>query len=107
LRGAGVERLIDVRKLPLSRRRGFSKTALGLALRESGIEHIHVKALGNPKPNCERYWAGDIEGGAAVYRNTRTTVHAQRWSNSLKALATTRLVCSARPHRVSPQRDRP
>lgn len=65
---AGVERLIDVRELPLSRRPGFSKTALGEALRKAGIEYVHVKALGNPKPNRERYWAGDIPGGAAVYR---------------------------------------
>lgn len=65
---AGVERLVDVRELPLSRRPGFSKTALGDALRAAGIEYVHVKALGNPKPNRERYWAGDIEGGAAVYR---------------------------------------
>jgi uncharacterized protein (DUF488 family) len=66
--GAGVERLVDVRELPLSRRRGFSKTALGDALRNAGIEYVHVRALGNPKPNRQRYWAGDIEGGAAVYR---------------------------------------
>lgn len=65
---AGVERLVDVRELPLSRRRGFSKTALGDALRDAGIEYVHVKALDNPKPNRERYWAGDVEGGAAVYR---------------------------------------
>jgi uncharacterized protein (DUF488 family) len=68
LLGAGVERLVDVRELPLSRRRGFSKTALSEALREVGIEYVHVRALGNPKPNRERYWAGDVEGGAAVYR---------------------------------------
>lgn len=65
---AGIDRLIDVRELPLSRRRGFSKTALSDALGEAGIEYVHVKALGNPKPNRERYWAGDVEGGAAVYR---------------------------------------
>jgi len=65
---AGVERLVDVRELPLSRRRGFSKTALGDALRHAGIEYVHVRALGNPKPNRERYWAGDVAGGAAVYR---------------------------------------
>lgn len=65
---AGVDRLVDVRELPLSRRRGFSKTALSNALSEAGIEYLHVKALGNPKPNRERYWAGDVEGGAAVYR---------------------------------------
>jgi uncharacterized protein (DUF488 family) len=65
---AGVERLVDVRELPLSRRRGFSKTALSDTLRAAGIEYVHVKALENPKPNRERYWAGDVEGGAAVYR---------------------------------------
>jgi uncharacterized protein (DUF488 family) len=65
---AGVDRLIDVRELPLSRRPGFSKTALGEALGEAGIEYMHVKPLGNPKPNRERYWAGDVKGGAEVYR---------------------------------------
>lgn len=68
LMDAGVDRLIDVRELPLSRRRGFSKTALGDALRKVDIEYVHVKALGNPKPNRERYWAGDVKGGAEVYR---------------------------------------
>jgi hypothetical protein len=65
---AGVKRLVDVCELPLSRRRGFSKTALSETLRHGGIDYIHIRALGNPKPNRERYWAGDIEGGAAVYR---------------------------------------
>lgn len=68
LTDAGVDRLVDVRELPLSRRRGFSKTALSNALSEAGIAYVHVKALGNPKPNRERYWAGDVEGGAAIYR---------------------------------------
>jgi uncharacterized protein (DUF488 family) len=68
LAGAGVELVVDVREVPRSRRRGFSKTALSQALGDAGIEYRHVRALGNPKPNRERYWAGDIEGGAAVYR---------------------------------------
>jgi uncharacterized protein (DUF488 family) len=65
---ADVRRLVDVRELPLSRRRGFSKTSLSHALEEVGIEYVHVKPLGNPKPNRERYWSGDVEGGAKVYR---------------------------------------
>jgi hypothetical protein len=48
LKGAGVERVIDVRALPLSRRPGFSKSALTAALQESGIEYLHLKALGTP-----------------------------------------------------------
>ena len=35
---AGVRRVIDVRALPLSRRPGFSKTLLGAALKEVGID---------------------------------------------------------------------
>jgi uncharacterized protein (DUF488 family) len=48
LRQAGVERVIDVRALPLSRRPGFSKTPLSRALAETGIDYVHLKALGTP-----------------------------------------------------------
>jgi uncharacterized protein (DUF488 family) len=53
---AEVQRVVDVRELPLSRKPGFSKTALAAALAERGIEYVHVKPLGNPKANRERYW---------------------------------------------------
>ena len=45
---AKIDRLIDVRALPLSRRRGFSKTPLGDALRAAGIEYLHLREAGNP-----------------------------------------------------------
>ncbi|MBV8759792.1 MAG: DUF488 domain-containing protein [Deltaproteobacteria bacterium] len=48
LAAAKVDRLIDVRALPLSRRRGFSKTPLGNALRAAGIEYVHMREAGNP-----------------------------------------------------------
>lgn len=48
LAGARVQRIVDVRALPLSRRRGFSKTPLTRALSEHGIEYVHVRAAGNP-----------------------------------------------------------
>jgi uncharacterized protein (DUF488 family) len=43
-----IERVIDIRELPLSRRRGFSKTPLGEALRAAGIEYMHMRQAGNP-----------------------------------------------------------
>jgi len=43
LKAAGVERLIDVRALPLSRRPGFSKSPLRAALEEVGIKYVHLK----------------------------------------------------------------
>lgn len=48
LSAAQVDRVIDIRELPLSRRRGFSKTPLGEALRAAGIEYMHMRAAGNP-----------------------------------------------------------
>ena len=72
LQGAGVERVIDVRALPLSRRPGFSKTPLGKALAEVGIDYVHLRALGTPaegrtaaragrKSDLERIYAGQLE----------------------------------------------
>jgi uncharacterized protein (DUF488 family) len=68
LRDAGVERVVDVRELPLSRRRGFSKSPLAEALARAGIRYEHVRALGNPKPNRERWKSGDSKGGARAFR---------------------------------------
>jgi uncharacterized protein (DUF488 family) len=58
LRARGVEVVVDVRDLPLSRRRGFSKTALRDALAERGVTYIHVKAFGNPKELRESLKSG-------------------------------------------------
>ena len=65
---AGVEVLVDVRELPLSRRPGFSKTALRERLESASIEYVHERALGNPKPYRELYWRGQVEQGALAYR---------------------------------------
>lgn len=54
----GIEVVVDVRDMPLSRRRGFSKTALREALEGEGLEYIHLRALGNPKPMREALKAG-------------------------------------------------
>jgi uncharacterized protein (DUF488 family) len=68
LAAAGVTLLADVRELPLSRRRGFSKTALADRLGEAGIEYLHERALGNPKPYRDAWKGGDAEAGRAGYR---------------------------------------
>ena len=77
LKGAGVERLIDVRALPLSRRPGFSKSPLRAALEEAGIEYLHLKALGTPAEgrsaaragrhdDLKRIYAGQLELPEAI-----------------------------------------
>src|SRR5688500_8211615 len=53
LQASGVERLIDVRAVPLSRKPGFSKNILANGLAEAGIEYVHLKALGTPPEGRE------------------------------------------------------
>ncbi|ACO47216.1 DUF488 domain-containing protein [Deinococcus deserti] len=48
LRTAGVQVVVDTRERAQSRRRGYSKTALGMALAQQGIAYRHLRALGTP-----------------------------------------------------------
>jgi uncharacterized protein YeaO (DUF488 family) len=77
LRKAGVERLIDVRDLPISRRRGYAKTALSEALADVGVEYVHAKALGNPKSLRELYKSGHVEEGRERYREHLLAEHRE------------------------------
>ena len=53
----GIETVVDIRELPLSRKPGFSKTALANVLNLSGLEYVHMVALGCPKPVRDGYRA--------------------------------------------------
>lgn len=53
-----VDVLVDVRLNPISRKRGFSKTALTQALAEAGIVYRHERSLGNPKENRDPFRRG-------------------------------------------------
>lgn len=63
-----IDVLVDVRLNAVSRRRGFSKTALSNALDAAGIEYRHLRALGNPKANRTAFSGDNVEAGHAVYR---------------------------------------
>lgn len=43
-----IQRVVDVREIPLSRKKGFSKSVLREQLAVNGIEYVHIKALGSP-----------------------------------------------------------
>ena len=57
--GAGVKMIVDVRELPLSRKKGFSKSSFRAALAAVGIAYVHMPAAGCPKPIRDRYKADD------------------------------------------------
>ncbi len=67
LQAAGVERVIDVRAVPLSRKPGFSKNVLAAGLREAGIDYVHLKALGTPPEGREAARKGNRAGLERVY----------------------------------------
>src|SRR5690349_3660412 len=87
LQGAGVERVIDVRALPLSRRPGFSKTPLRVALEEVGIEYLHLKALGTPSEGRTAARAGRHEDMARVYAGQLELPEAMAQSAQMLELA--------------------
>lgn len=95
----GVEVLVDVRLNAISRKRGFSKTALSDALAQAGIAYRHERELGNPRDNREPF-----RQGRASARN-RYLAHlsngASHACDEVAALAaTTRvaLLCYERDH---------
>jgi uncharacterized protein (DUF488 family) len=55
LRQAGVTKVVDVRQLPLSRKPGFSKSALATYLSSLGIEYAGFPKLGTPPDIRNRY----------------------------------------------------
>jgi uncharacterized protein (DUF488 family) len=68
LQAAGVERVIDVRFRPQSRRPGMSKTRLGELLGDHGIAYEHRRELGTPADLRWLFHAGRIAEAAAAYR---------------------------------------
>jgi uncharacterized protein (DUF488 family) len=94
LQSADVERVIDVRALPLSRRPGFSKTPLKTALEEAGIEYVHLKALGTPADGraaaragrheeLKRIYAGQLELPEAIAQGAQMLAIAEEKPTAL------------------------
>ena len=94
LKRAGVEQVIDVRALPLSRRPGFSKTPLRNALAEEGIGYLHLRALGTPAAGreaarkgrheeLERIYAGQLELPEAIAAGAQMIAAAQEKPSAL------------------------
>jgi uncharacterized protein (DUF488 family) len=99
LKVAGVERVIDVRALPLSRRPGFSKSPLRAALEEAGIDYVHLKALGTPSEGRTAARAGRHQDMARIYAGQLELPEAIAQSAQMLALASEKpsaLLCMER-----------
>ena len=99
LQEAGVERVIDVRALPLSRRPGFSKSPLRASLAEAGIDYVHLKALGTPASGREAARAGRQADLEAIYAGQLELPEAMAQGSEMLELAAERpsaLLCFER-----------
>lgn len=67
LKAAGVKRIADVRAVPISRKKGFSKKILANRLATEGIEYLHFFVLGNPKLGRDAARAGHFSRFRAIY----------------------------------------
>lgn len=62
LEKATVTLVVDVRLTPVSRKKGFSKHGLADELGRTGIEYLHIPALGNPRDNRAAFRRGSPRG---------------------------------------------
>lgn len=91
----GIETVVDIRELPLSRKPGFSKKALANVLNLSGREYIHMVDLGCPKPVRDRYredgnWKRYTDG---FMKYIKTQDNAIAELSSLAAASNCALLC--------------
>lgn len=103
LKGAGVEVLADVRALPLSRRPGFSKTALAGALAQAGIAYQHFKALGTPADGRAAARAHDHAALVRIYAGQLELPEAIAAGAQLHALALEQRVALLCYERAAPE----
>ena len=83
--------LVDVRLNAISRKAGFSKTALKTAAAAAGIDYVHEPLLGNPIDNRDDFRAG--------YQRARTRYRKRLEGPSTEAVD--RLVSLAGKNRVA------
>ncbi|WP_420136196.1 DUF488 family protein [Sphingomonas sp.] len=87
LQAAGVERLIDVRAVPLSRRPGFSKNILARGLAEADIDYVHLRALGTSPEGREAARKGKHDVLERVYAGQLELPEAMAQAAQMLALA--------------------
>lgn len=93
LKAAGVERVADVRAVPISRKKGFSKTALGSRLAAEGIGYLHFASLGDPKPGRDAARAGQYSRFRAIYSQHLESDDAQASLKELVDMAGEKPTC--------------
>ncbi len=101
LKACNIEQVLDVRELPQSRKRGFSKNILAAALEAEGIGYLHFKQLGDPKHGRDAARQGNYQQFEEIFQ---AHMDLEASKEALKLLATcaeektSTLLCYERDH---------
>ncbi len=93
LKAVDVSLLADVRALPLSRKKGFSKNRLRERIEQEGMRYVHLGALGDPKIGREAARAGRYDDFRKIYHKHLSQAEPQQALKELAALARTNAAC--------------
>lgn len=93
LKAAGIEKVIDVREYPLSRKKGFSKNTLHALLEANDIGYVHLKGLGDPKEGREAARSGDYKKFFQIFSLHMKTKQAQSDLKTAIELAQDNISC--------------
>lgn len=89
-----VKCLIDTREVPISRKKGFSKSALRNLLVEAGVEYHHFRWLGSPRSDRHDVRVtGDYVKFFSRVRRHLTNVHARKALADVVEIAQTKTSC--------------
>ena len=101
LKSARIERLLDVRAVPWSRRAEFTKRNLSASLATAGIAYEHLPALGNPEAGREAAKAGRFDDYRSLYSEQLDSAEGQAGLTQAAARARegcVALMCMERDH---------
>ena len=101
LLASGVRTLVDIRDVPMSRKPGFSKKALGQAADAHGLRYVHLGGLGDPKEGRDAAKAGKHSLFAkifAAHMMTHEALSGLTEAIELSLVAPSCLLCFERNH---------
>ncbi len=89
----GVELIADVRAVAISRKKGFSKSALKANLAGVGVQYVHFGELGDPKAGRLAARAGLLKEFRGIYSSHLRQPSARAALDRLAEVARRNLTC--------------
>jgi uncharacterized protein (DUF488 family) len=93
LKHSQVDVLVDIRDVPISRKKGFSKKSLSESIFNAGIEYRHMKALGDPKEGRLAARAGEMQRFRRIFCDHMDSDQAKDSLQTLAKLAEKKSIC--------------